>query len=90
VDVDLEFDNNELTVDITVGTEVPAVMQIRLLIWNQVYYLAVAELPPIDPRISHDVTIPFPNVGKVGVLITLLKQGEGVAHSVWKTVDTGL
>lgn len=91
VELDLDYDdnNNELTVGITVGTEVPAVMQIRLVIWNQVYYLASVELPPLDPRESHEFTVAFPNVGRIGVLITLLTQNGGVAYSAWETVDTG-
>ncbi len=42
VDLDLQYDgvDNEMTVTLTVGTEVPAVMLIRLFIWNQMYYLA--------------------------------------------------
>ena len=91
VDLDLQYDgmDNEMTVTITVGNDVPAVMLVRLFIWNQVYYLANVTLPPIDPRESNDFTVSFPRVGEVGVLITLLTQNGGIAHSVWKTVDTG-
>ena len=39
VELELEYDgvDKEMMVSLTVGTEVPAVMQIRLFIWNQVY-----------------------------------------------------
>jgi len=91
VDLDLEYDgvDNEMTMTLTVGTEVPAVMLIKLFIWNQVYYLANVTLPPIDPRESNDFTVSFPRVGEVGVLVTLLTQDGGIAHSAWETVDTG-
>lgn len=91
VDLDLEYDdtNNELTMNFIVGTEVPAVLQIRLVVFNQVYHLANRTFPSVDPRIKFDCSFPFPNVGRVGVLVTLLTQDGGVAYSAWETVDTG-
>jgi hypothetical protein len=91
VDLDLEYDDvdNEMTVTITVGNEVPTMMQIRLFIWNKVYLLGSVPLAPTDPPGTESFTVSFPPVGEVGVLITLLTQDGGIAHSVWKTVDTG-
>lgn len=91
LDLDLQYDdiNNELTMDFIVGTEVPAVLQIRLVVFNQVYHLANRTFPSVDPRIKFDCSFPFPNVGRVGVLVTLVTQNGGVAYSAWETVDTG-
>ncbi len=91
LELNLTYDsvNDELEAAFKVGTEEQAVLSVWLHVYHQEYFLGAAAVPVTDPREPFDASIPFPDVGNVGILATLSVPGEGIACSVWKTVDTG-
>ncbi len=87
----LDYDDEDSAIDMefTIGTEVPALLVIRLEVFDQDDVLAKVALPKIDPRETVHVSVPFPSLGKVGVLTTLVTREGGIMQSAWETVDTG-
>jgi len=49
----------------------------------------MAPIPRIDPAVSFPVSFPFPNLGNVGILTTLMQGSSGIICSDWKTIHTG-
>ena len=89
LDLRLEYDGSNLTLGFDLGTQDPALWDVRLFSVfgvNQLWSLAI---PAIDPPASFPVGFPFPSVGSVAILSTLTTAQEGVACVDFAFVDTG-
>ncbi len=91
LDLDLDYNDvlDQLEMQITLGTEEPAFFTLSLEVFNQRYPLGTYPVPSMDPAMTSNVELSFPNIGNVGVLATLVSQEEGIECSDWDTADTG-
>ena len=77
LDIELTYADGTLTMDFEIGTLEPATWGIWLLAVGQVIPLWSTPIPVVDPSATFDIPIPFPSIGKIGVLTAMFTlEGE--------------
>ena len=88
LDLGLHHSANRLTLQLGLGATVPTTWSIALSVGDDTVPIVREPLPEIDPPVSFAFSIPFPDLGRVGVLSSLSTPSGGIVCDVWKTVDT--
>ena len=81
-----------LNVGLAVESIEPANLNIYFALYDDVYAQLPAPLalPAVDPAQRISVPIPdIPDIGTIGVLVTMTTAEDGIICSAWDTVDTG-
>ncbi len=91
MDISLSYAAGTLTLDVVVGTLVPAIANLWAVSGSDVVSLLSRPVPVTSPQISNSLSVP--GVAPQGVLVvfgTLSTPTEGTICLDFETVDTGV
>lgn len=84
----LGYDGSTLAMNFELGTASPAIWSVWLVFRTQVIPLWSPPIPAITSVASFTVPVPFPSVGTVGFLTSVVTQ-DGATCYAFDSVDTG-
>ena len=77
-----------LILSFELGSSESVVWNVWLSIQSSTILLWSVPLPALEPPVTLPVSLPFPQIGRVGVL-TSLTTSDGILCSDWESLDTG-